>query len=378
MADNSLLLFISGLLAFWTVVYALGKGKGGDKLEVMPGALLVRAGVRLDPMEAGAKRKLLIVFGYISVALLIISAALFYYYVGYVFALKYIIKPPGEEVQGFSPIIPGVTIGWKDTIYIMVAIGVAAFFHELSHALVSRAVGVKVKDAGIALFLFIPAAFVEPDEDELKRARLRDRTLIYSAGVGANVILALLSLIALSLAAQSLAMGVMIVDVSQGSPAEQAGLQPGMVIVAVNGEPVKSLNDLINALKKAGVGDRSRAADVYLKVVVDGEEKTVHVHKPVGVDKIGVTLKEIYKYNWLVVFIRASYIINFSLALVNAAPLAIPLPGGVLFADGGQILRDIVAAKYGEEKGNLAAVLVGVATLAVLISLMGLARLQIS
>ncbi len=373
--NNSLLLFVSGLVAFWTIVYALGKGKK-EKVEVYPGALLIRAGIKLEPMGEGVSRKLLVVFGYLSTLLLMVSAAFFYYYVAYLIILKYWVKPTGG-VTGFAPLIPGVTLSWTDTLYVFLAIGIAAFFHELGHAYVSRAVGVKVKDAGIAFFLFIPAAFVEPDEDELKKARLKNRVLIYSAGVGANVILALLSLFLLA-QASGLAQGVQIADVEPDSPAMLAGLKPGDIILDVNGHPVKTLNDLINAFEEAGVKNASKDVTLNLTVSRGGEIITLTVHKPAGASKIGIILKQLYKYNWLIVFLKANYILNLSLALVNAAPLALPLPGGVVMSDGGQILRDVLAPLVGEEKAAMLSVFIGTATLIAIISLMSLTRLQIS
>ncbi|MCE4627883.1 MAG: site-2 protease family protein [Desulfurococcales archaeon] len=372
---RALLLFVSGLAAFWTVVYALGRGRKG-RIEVYPGALLVRAGIRLEPMEPGLRRKVVAAFGYVSVLLLMISAALFYYYVINLFALKYL-RPGGGEVAGFSPIIPGVTISWVDSIYIMLAIGVAAFFHELSHAYVSRAMGIRVKDAGVALFLFIPAAFVEPDEEEMKKAPLRKRIPVYSAGVGANIVLAVIFVALLAQVAQSLAAGVTIAAVEPGSPADKAGLRQGDIIVAVNGTPVRTLDDLIDILRKAGVGDANRSATITLTVLRDGRQVNVTVVKPAGTKLLGVYLSQHFERGWLVTFLKASYIINLSLALINAAPLAIPLPGGLVYADGGQIVRDIVAARYGEDKGNLVAALIGVLTLLLVVSLMSLQRLTI-
>ena len=374
--DQGLALFLSGLLAFWTVAYALGRGRGG-KIEVGPGVLLARAGISLDPMPPGPARAALVAFGYLSLVLLMISAALFYYYTLYVFTLKYIIRPP-QPVQGFAPLIPGVTLGWRDTVYVLVALGVAAFFHETAHALVSRAVGVRIKDAGVALFLFIPAAFVEPDEEELMRAPLRSRALIYSAGVGANVILALAFLALLAQAAPSLAVGVQVVSVSPGSPAAQAGLRPGDIIVAVNGTSVRTLEDLARALEEHGVKDPQRSAVIRLTVRRGGETIDVVVRKPAGETRIGVLVKPAFRHAWLVVFSRASYLLNLSLALVNAAPLAIPLPGGSVLSDGANLLKDALEPRLGREAATRAAVAVGLATLLLVLSLMSLTRLQIS
>ncbi len=375
--SSTVLAFIAGLLGFWTIVYLLGRGKKG-KIEVYPGALLIRAGISLDPMPEGKKRKLLIVYGWISVVLLAVSAGLFYYYVGNLIVLKYI-KQPEQPVAGFSPLIPGVTLGLVDTLYVFFAVGVAAFFHETAHAFVARAVRVKVKDAGIALFLFIPAAFVEPDEEELKRAPVKNKLLVYSAGVGANIILTFIVLGLLSQAAVAWESGVLITNVVENSPAWDAGLRPGMTIIGVNGIPVNNTQELAELFKEIDLHNANKTVSVTLTVKLpDGNIENITVVKPAGETLIGIYIKQSYDHAVVVSLLRALYIINFSLALVNAAPLAIPLPGGMLYTDGAQILRDLLAPKVGEEKAAILTVLVGVLTLAAVISLMSLTKLTFS
>lgn len=375
--SNTVLAFIAGLLGFWTIVYLLGRGKKG-KIEVYPGALLIRAGISLDPMPEGKRRKLLILYGWISVVLLSVSAGLFYYYVGNLIVLKYI-KQPEQPVAGFSPLIPGVTLGLVDTLYVFFAVGVAAFFHETAHAFVARAVRVKIKDAGIALFLFIPAAFVEPDEEELKRAPVKNKLLVYSAGVGANLILTFIVLGLLSQAAVAWESGVLITNVVEDSPAWDAGLRPGMTIIGVNGILVNNTQDLAKLFNEIDLHDANKTVSVTLTVQLpDGSVENITVVKPAGEKLIGIYIKQSYNHAVIVSLLRALYIINFSLALVNAAPLAIPLPGGILYTDGAQILRDLLAPKVGEEKAAILTVLIGVLTLAAVISLMSLTKLTFS
>jgi len=66
--------------------------------------------------------------------------------------------------------------------------------------------------------------------------------------------------------------GFYIVEVSDGSGAQFAGVLPGDVIVSANGQPVETYDDLKNAIKFSKVGDR-----VPLKIVRDGKEKTLTV-----------------------------------------------------------------------------------------------------
>jgi len=374
LADQGLLTFAAGLAVFWAVVYLLGRGRSG-KVEVKPGLLIVRAGIRLEPMEDGLAARAWRAFGYASAAAAIAMAALFYYTSLDLFVLRYIKPPPEGAPAGFVPLLPGVTLGWRDAVYVLFAVGIAALVHELAHAYVARSVGVRVKDAGLALLLFIPAAFVEPDEESLARARRRHRVLVYSAGIGANTVLAL----AIGAVLMTALSGAMIVAVEPGSPAEAAGLQPGDVIVEVNGVPVRSVADLAAALEEAGVKDAEREAVINVTVLRDGEQVTLTIVKPAGETRIGIRIVDYYGVPPAISALANSlYIINFSLAVINAGVLAIPLPGGVLYSDGAHILREALSTLTREEKAAALTTLAGLATLILVLSLMSLGRLAIA
>jgi S1-C subfamily serine protease len=77
--------------------------------------------------------------------------------------------------------------------------------------------------------------------------------------------------------------GVLIFEVQPDGPAAQAGLRPtrrdennrirlGDVIVALDGRPVRSMNELLDALERHQVGDT-----VPLTILRDGEERQVSV-----------------------------------------------------------------------------------------------------
>ena len=64
--------------------------------------------------------------------------------------------------------------------------------------------------------------------------------------------------------------GVVITRVHEGSSADQAGLQPGDVVTAVNGDPVKKAQQLQNKVGLSPVGE-----EIDLRILRDGEEQTV-------------------------------------------------------------------------------------------------------
>ncbi len=71
--------------------------------------------------------------------------------------------------------------------------------------------------------------------------------------------------------------GAMISRVDAGSPAERAGLEPGDVIISVNGRRVKNSSALHNAIGLLQIGDRVR-----LEVIHDGQKhiRTAVIGKP--------------------------------------------------------------------------------------------------
>ncbi|MFH1316349.1 MAG: site-2 protease family protein [Candidatus Woesearchaeota archaeon] len=80
--------------------------------------------------------------------------------------------PSSPPVVGFA--LPGLPIAGAGGLTIPFFIGIIALFvviviHEFSHGVVARANDIHVKSSGFAMFGPIPAAFVEPDEAQLKK-----------------------------------------------------------------------------------------------------------------------------------------------------------------------------------------------------------------
>jgi serine protease Do len=66
--------------------------------------------------------------------------------------------------------------------------------------------------------------------------------------------------------------GIFVQSVAPGGPAEKAGIEPGDVIVALNGKPVREGNDLVNPITAAPVG-----TTVTLGVMRDGKRQEFKV-----------------------------------------------------------------------------------------------------
>jgi S1-C subfamily serine protease len=66
--------------------------------------------------------------------------------------------------------------------------------------------------------------------------------------------------------------GVVVLEVVPGGPAAQAGIQPGDVIVSIEGEAVRSVEDFLAKLRPRNPGDR-----IEVEAIRDGARRTVTV-----------------------------------------------------------------------------------------------------
>lgn len=145
-------------------------------------------------------------------------------------------------IPGLNPYIP-IVYGWAALVIGMVV-------HEGAHGVVARSLGLPVKNSGLILLLFvIPlGAFVDIDETVLKQAKKSSGARVLAAGVGTNLLLAVLCLLLLTAIVGSMkpaAEGAGIVAVSKGSPAYNQGIHPGDIVTAVDGKPVTDLDTVL-------------------------------------------------------------------------------------------------------------------------------------
>ena len=75
--------------------------------------------------------------------------------------------------------------------------------------------------------------------------------------------------------AQDGVVGVRLDGAREGSPAAEAGIQKGDVVVAFNGMPIKTIYDYVNALKLAKAGQT-------VDVVVERDGKRVTLQATLG------------------------------------------------------------------------------------------------
>lgn len=164
-------------------------------------------------------------------------------------------------LPGINPIFP-IFYGW-------IAIIVAIAIHEGAHGVIARNVGFRVKSSGLLFFLIIPiGAFVDVDEEQVKKAKPKESLKVMAAGVGGNIVLATVCLIGVLILVGGLTPavnGVYFNDVTDGMPAQRAGLLPNDVLVSIDNVRINNTTELASVLGNKTSGDTVNV------VVVRGE-----------------------------------------------------------------------------------------------------------
>lgn len=154
-------------------------------------------------------------------------------------------------VPGLNPVIP---LG-----YGILGLAIAIILHEFLHGILARTANIPLKSLGILLFVVPVGAFVEPDEDELRKMKRRERARLFAAGPATNMILALVCALIFSIgmmgSVKPAHSGVGITSFSMtNSPAEQAGLLPGMILYRANGTDVSSISEFVAVMEHTHPG----------------------------------------------------------------------------------------------------------------------------
>lgn len=137
-------------------------------------------------------------------------------------------------LPGINPLIP--------LSYGIIALIVAIVIHEFAHGVLARAQQMKVKSLGM-LYLIVPiGAFVEPDEEQLMASSRKERMRVYAAGPTSNIVTTLICGLIFSVGfvagAAPVADGVGVLGTVDNSPAEQGGLEAGMIMTHIDGAPI--------------------------------------------------------------------------------------------------------------------------------------------
>ena len=199
-------------------------------------------------------------------------------------------------------------------ILFIVALFVVVFLHELGHFITAKRTGVKVEEFGLGfpprLFSIkrgetvysvnaIPVgAFVKSvgeDDPTVPRSLASKgpwpRLAVYVAGPLANIFLAFVLLSAFFMIPSSVIVGdgVMVHSVVEDSPAEEASIEAGDIILEANGERVHKWGDIQNIISSSEEGE-----EITLVLQKDGSQEEVDLipqfNPDLGRLTVGVTL----------------------------------------------------------------------------------------
>ncbi len=221
-------------------------------------------------------------------------------------------------------------------------IGAILIPHEFMHGVFARAQKIKLKSVGLLLFAIFPGAFVEPVDKDVARAPLKNKLRVFAAGSFANfltaIIFFLLSAFLVWPAVVNPAIEMKIVNVTEGSPAALAGLQPNMIITEINGKQIfPSYLEYASggAFFAEEIGKIKEGDTTKLKA--DGKDFSVKPNFEKGKPKIGVFVDstEIFKagsenLRSLGALFQMIWLFAFAVGIFNILPIG-PLDGGLMF-----------------------------------------------
>ncbi len=233
------LIFI--LIVIWIIVYYVALKWGKKHFSPYGPALLIKTSVGIRTIERVSKHKFwdyfltffyyaIPIMGFLAIILLVWEAILVLSIPkSAAIPLSYIIALPG-----INPAIP--------VIYGIIGLIVAVGLHEASHGIASRRFNINVRSTGL-LWLIIPiGAFVEPDEEEVKKRDPKTRAKIYAAGPAMNIVLAIITI----LAAMSLAYSIAPVHGAVVYGSMNSGFQPGDIITSIGNYKIQNYSQVFD------------------------------------------------------------------------------------------------------------------------------------
>jgi membrane-associated protease RseP (regulator of RpoE activity) len=296
----------------------------------------------------------------VAVFFMVLTFVLLVYSLGTIIQNMFIIHGASTQAAGVYPIIPGVPIPGSPFNPPLgaglVAIAIVIVFHEFAHGILSRAEGIKIKSIGLLLLAILPGAFVEPDEEGVKKASRLAKLRIYAAGSISNIVVGAVVLLILTVLASFFinpyfhASGVEIQNIVSKSPSDGV-LQNGMLITHINSYATTNRTSFTNTLSNVKPGDvitvttnqgtfkikttpnPNNSSRAYIGVSISELGVTTNNHLTVNQDvsnKYGNILPGLLYNLYILLFWIFFY--NIGIGTFNLLPLK-PLDGGLMFEE---------------------------------------------
>ena len=243
--------------------------------------------------------------------------------------------------------------------------------HEFSHGLIARANNLKVKSSGFAflglIVPIIPAAFVEPDEKELRKRSHKEQLSVFAAGPFSNIAFAFLFVAVASFILTPIANaiiepnGVKVTDYVKEKdklkfPAESSGIKIGEVIQQIDSKPTPYVNNLSTIIKSKKPNDivtiKTDKSSYEIKLAKNPQNESMayigaYLEQDTKInDKIKINYGEFLPNAliWIYGLFVILFVLNFGIGLFNLVPIG-PL-------DGGRMLQLVLHRLFDKEKGD--------------------------
>ncbi len=309
---------------------------------------LYKTKIGLKLMNSIAKKvpSLLYVFGYFGIFIGFLGMIFIFGFVVWA-SYRLVFVPAADAV--LAPVLPGISISEQLPVlsfwHWIIAILIVAVVHEFSHGVYARLRNIKVKSSGFAFLGPILAAFVEPDEKQLKKKRIRDQLLVFSAGPFSNIILGILIFLIMAFVFIPIQTnmvevnGIIISSINSTLPIGQSGLTAGHIIQKIDGIEVDDVNTITNVLKNKKPGDEvSVVANKTSFNVVLAEYPEDKTRGFLGISFSGYdsslkneSLSWLYGIlKWFNMLLFWTFNISIGVGLFNLLPLG-PVDGGRMF-----------------------------------------------
>jgi len=256
-------------------------------------------------------------------------------------------------------VIPGVTIPlW----YGLIGIITLVIVHEFAHGIVARRENIPLKSVGAGVFIALPLAFVEPEEEEMKKASPWARIKVYGAGSTANFALGFITLLLLmSFNPMITADGIEIDRVQKEMPAYGV-LEKGMIIYEVNGIEFKNATEFSDIMSKFEPGDKiTLKTNRGVKEIILNENPEDPTRGYIGIYSI-THLTTKYGSFLLPVYFSLYWIsvLNINIGLINLLPIPPVL-------DGGKIVKELMEMKVSKRVSNTISAILAVISISLVI-----------
>jgi len=293
-------------------------------------------------------RRLGTIAAYISVPLMILV------FISLFFSASHILKTP-DAPPGVAPLLPEGLVEIEGApsiplVYWLVAVISLLLFHEVMHGLLARVEDIPIKSLGIFSVTFLPlGAFVEPDEEVLEKKSYMAKMRVYAAGSMGNFLGALAAGVALLVVLMVIAplaftaQGIIIQNVTAGSPAELAGITVNQTLLGIGAVSIESIGDFSEAVTQLKPGTEVKVHTSEGAHAVVPEEREGYTQGFIGIavgtdvvakPYIAGSIGEKRAFSIYSVVLEGLYwigILNFLVGLTNLLPIIL-LDGGRMFA----------------------------------------------